>query len=126
MDIALLVGGMLTRDEPRARRIGLALHVVVMGTIVFGIAYALLFQALDSDSLLTGLVVGLVHGLLVGVVGMPMMAAIHPRMRADAGGFTIETPGVFGVRYGGGTPLGLIMGHAVYGIVTAIVYGAAT
>jgi uncharacterized membrane protein YagU involved in acid resistance len=126
MEIALLVGGMLTKDESKARRIGMVLHVAMMGTVVFGIGYALLFQALDSDSVATGLIIGLVHGAVVGVMGMPMMAAIHPRMRADAGGFTMETPGVFGVHYGGGTPLGLVMGHAVYGVVVAIVYGAAT
>jgi hypothetical protein len=124
MDIALMVGGMVIEDERKARRVGMVVHVAMMGTVVFGIAYALVFQALDSDSLVTGLLVGIVHGAIVGVVGMPMMAAVHPRMRADAGGFTIEAPGILGVHYGGGTPLGLIMGHAVYGIVAAVVYGA--
>jgi len=126
MDIALLVGGMLTKDEPKARRVGMVLHIAMMGTVVFGIGYALLFQAFDSDSVVTGLVIGLVHGAAVGVIGMPMIAGIHPRMRADAGGFTMEAPGVFGVHYGVGTPLGLVMGHAVYGVVAAIVYGATT
>jgi hypothetical protein len=124
MDIAVMVGGMVTADQAKARRVGLVIHVGVMGTVVFGIVYGLLFQALDSDSLVTGLLIGIGHGLVVGALAMPMMAAIHPRMRSDARGFALAAPGAFAVRYGAGTPLGLLVGHAAYGIVVAAVYGA--
>lgn len=40
MDIALISGGMVSGDERRARLIGMAVHVVVMGTVVCGLLYA--------------------------------------------------------------------------------------
>ncbi len=36
----------------------------------------------------------------------------------------IASPGFFGVNYGRGTSTGLLMGHAVYGLVVALIYGA--
>lgn len=75
------------------------------------------------------------HGLVVGVVAMPMMPKMHPRMEDDthdlsggetvtegAGGLRVAAPGLLGSRWGGMTPLGLVMGHAVYGLVVALVY----
>jgi uncharacterized membrane protein YagU involved in acid resistance len=91
---------------------------------VFGTIYAFLFQALDSASWVTGLTVGIVHGAVVGIMAMPMMGAIHPRMQPVAEGFRLDTPGIMGMNYGKGTPLGLLMGHAVYGVVVALVYSA--
>lgn len=112
MDIALISGGMLLGDERKARRAGMFIHFVVMGTVVFGSVYALLFQALDSAGWTTGLAIGLAH------------AAVHPRMQPLAEGFRLDPPGIMGVNYGRGTPLGLLMGHAIYGVVVALVYSA--
>ena len=53
-----------------------------------------------------------------------MMGAIHPRMQPVAKGFQLDTPGIMGMNYGKGTPLGLLMGHAVYGVVVALLYSA--
>lgn len=122
MDIALISGGMIAKDEKSARVIGNFVHWIMMGTIVFGIVYALLFQALDSAGAGTGLIIGIVHGLIVGVMAMPMMGAIHPRMQPVADGFHLDSPGFMGVSYGKGTPAGLIVGHALYGLVVALVY----
>jgi uncharacterized membrane protein YagU involved in acid resistance len=103
-----------------------------MGTIVFGIVYGFLFTTLDSSSLVTGVALGAVHGLLVGAIGMPMMPRMHPRMTAAADGPAADTsggtvvlsePGFFGSRWGAMTPVGLVMGHVVYGIIVALVYG---
>ncbi|MEU3199388.1 hypothetical protein [Streptomyces sp. NPDC006996] len=124
MDIALISGGMLSGDERRARLIGMGIHVVVMGTVVFGLLYAAVFHWFDSASWLVGLVTGLIHGLVVGAMAMPMMAAVHPRMRGTGDGFRLDTPGFMGVRYGKGTPMGLLVGHAIYGVVAALVYAA--
>ena len=124
MDIALIAGGMMAKDERRARILGNFVHWIVMGTVVFGIVYALLFQALDSAGVVPGLVIGIVHGLVVGAMAMPMMGAIHPRMQPLADGFHLDSPGFMGVSYGRGTPVGLIAGHAIYGLVVALVYSA--
>jgi hypothetical protein len=53
----------------------------------------------------------------------PALAAgfIHPRMKASAGGFHVDPPGVLGVG-GTGTALGIVMAHAVCGLVVALVF----
>ncbi|MGK5450812.1 DUF6789 family protein [Streptomyces radiopugnans] len=124
MDIMLITGGMMTGDERRARALGAVIHFVVMGTVVFGLLYAALFAWSDTAGVLTGLVFGFVHGLVVGALAMPMMSAIHPRMRAGHGGFTLPAPGIMGTGYGRGTPAGILLAHLVYGLVVALVYTA--
>jgi hypothetical protein len=106
-----------------------------MGTIVFGIVYAGIFAAIGTAGWLTGLMVGLLHGVVAGLF-MKMMGATHPRMEAvshfagdetwhrEADGLHIAEPGLFGANYGKMTPIGLLMGHAVFGLVFALVYSA--
>ena len=68
---------------------------------------------------------------------MPMMPKMHPRMDDDAtsagmsgsetvtggaSGLRVAAPGVLGSRWGTMTPVGIVMGHAVYGLVVALVY----
>ena len=126
MDMPLLIGGMVSNDERKARGIGMVVHVLMMGTVVFGVTYALLFAAFDSDAALTGLLIGVVHGLIFGLLVLPMMPAIHPRMKVSASGFHLDRPGVLGVGYGKGTALGIVMAHAVYGLVVALVYAGSS
>ena len=104
MDIALISGGMMSGDERKARRAGMFIHFVVMGSAVFGSVYALLFQALDSAGWLAGLGIGLAHGAVVGMMAMPMMVTVHPRMQPVAEGFRLDPPGIMGVNYGRGPP----------------------
>lgn len=130
----LVTGSMMTSDKDRAMTIGTVIHWGMMGTIVFGLGYAALFSAFASASVLTGIVLGAAHGIVVGLVFMPMMPAMHPRMSAASGlddpvtvtgaGVQLLAPGVFGNHWGSMTPLGLVMGHVVYGLVAAIVYSA--
>lgn len=132
----LIMGAMMTDDPDSAKRIGAVGHIIMMGTIVFGTIYALLFAAFGTASWLTGLVIGLVHGLVAGGMAFPMMGSMHPRMegaaaftgettwRAQPGTLRIAEPGFFGVNYGGGTAVGILIGHAIYGILVALVYAA--
>jgi hypothetical protein len=129
----LIQGAMATGDPEKARRIGVFTHVVVMGTLVFGLLYAAIFAALGTAGWLTGLTIGLVHGVVSGVL-MRMMGAAHPRMEAvshfagdetwhrEADGLHIAEPGFFGANYGKTTPVGFLMGHAVFGLVVGLVY----
>lgn len=131
----LIIGGMVTDEPDRAKKIGLLTHVVVMGAVVFGLGYAALFAAFGTAGWLSGVAIGAVHGLVVGVV-FTMMGAMHPRMQpaaAFSGGTTwrhdgqhleIEEPGFFGVNYGGGTAVGVVVLHALYGLVLGAVYNA--
>jgi uncharacterized membrane protein YagU involved in acid resistance len=130
----LVTGSMMSADPDRAKKLGIMVHWIVMGAIVFGLGYAALFTAFGSASWLIGIGIGLVHGLVVGVVFMPMMPAVHPRMSDEptfggtvdvsAGSVRLAAPGVLGSKWGGMTPVGLVMGHAVYGLVVALVYRA--
>lgn len=131
----LVMGSMVSGERKTAMAMGAVAHFIVMGTVVFGLAYAALFTAFDNDAWWVGLAIGVVHGLVVGVMAMPMMPKMHPRMDDDAtalpgaetvtetpGGLRVAAPGLLGSRWGGMTPVGLIMGHAVYGVVVALVY----
>lgn len=134
----LVMGAMFSGDRKKALTIGAMAHYLMMGTIVFGIGYAALFTAFDEDAWWLGALIGAVHGLVVGLMAMPMMPSMHPRMSSTLPGpdgqTVVETggevqlaaPGVLGARWGGMTPVGLLMGHVVYGLVLALVYTALT
>lgn len=134
----LITGSMMSANRGTALVMGAMIHYIVMGTVVFGLIYAALFVAVGTASWLAGLIIGIIHGILVGMM-MPMMPSMHPRMQqtpaavgaagAGSGGqggdeVSIYPPGMFGANWGAMTPWGILMGHAVYGVVLALVYGA--
>lgn len=134
----LISGAMVTGDRSAATRIGSVMHYLMLGTMVFGVTYGLLFAAFDNDSWWVGALIGLAHGLVVGVVFMPMMPMVHPRMSREVVGGPAEraavaidqrgdvqpaAPGVLGKNWGGMTPVGMLMGHVVHGLVLVLVYG---
>jgi hypothetical protein len=131
----LIQGTMVTGDETKAKQIGFVTHVIMMGTVLFGLGYAALFVAFDDAGALTGILIGLVHGIVAGIA-MAMMGQMHPRMDPPpvAGDGEVVTtvggevrliePGLFAKNYGPMTPMGLLVGHVIYGLVVALVYGA--
>lgn len=131
----LFTGSMMSPNPNTARIMGLVIHYLMMGTIVFGLIYAWLFSVLGSGGWLTGGLIGLIHGVAFGLM-MPMMAMVHPRVsrqpgtvgapavRLDGEGVEISNPGMFGVNWGGMTPAGVVVAHAVYGLVLGLVYSA--
>lgn len=133
--IELVVGSVVSADEHTARQAGYVIHYGLMGTLVFGIGYGAVFAMLDSATWIDGLILGLIHGFVVGMLFMPALPALHPRMEpalAGAGGTVFRSrrrglrlapPGVLGKDWGGMTPAGVVAGHVIYGIVAAIVYG---
>ncbi|MEX2549010.1 MAG: hypothetical protein WD638_02185 [Nitriliruptoraceae bacterium] len=133
--MALIQGTMVTGDESKAKQIGFVTHVIMMGTVVFGLLYAALFVALDDAGALTGILIGLAHGIVAGIA-MAMMGRMHPRMDPPpvagngevvttvSGEVRVVEPGLFAKNYGPMTPMGLLVGHVIYGLVVALVYGA--
>lgn len=130
----LMTGSFVSSDPEQARRAGLLIHYGLMGTLVFGTGYGAVFAMLDSSTWIDGLIVGLIHGFVVGMLIMPALPALHPRVEpalAGAGGPVVRArdgvwlkpPGVLGKDWGDGTPAGVVAGHVVYGIVAALVYG---
>lgn len=134
--MSLIQGAMVSDDPKRANGIGMVAHLAMMGTVVFGILYALLFAGFGTASWLAGATIGLVHGLVAGGMAMPMMGSMHPRMEgaaaftgttswtAEEGRLRLREPGLFGRNYGGTTPVGIVAGHVLYGLIAALVYAA--
>lgn len=129
-----ITGAMFSGDESVANKIGIVVHYLMMGTVVFGLIYGAIIAAVGANVVLTAVVVGLVHGLVVGGMAMPMMPAMHPRMgdvpitpegatvTQEQDELHLSSPGFFGARWGRMTPAGVIMGHVVYGLVLGLVY----
>jgi hypothetical protein len=137
MDMALIEGTMFTGDRDKAKALGAMMHLVVMSALVIGSVYAALFALFDVDSSNAwwiGALFGVVHGLMAGVM-MGMMPKMHPRMResdessdlgrheGSDGSLLLKPPGVFAKNYGKATPVGIVMVHVIYGLVTGLVYG---
>ena len=111
------LGSMLSPDGNVA--MGWMMHFV-MGAI-FGIIYATLWAAgIGSVGIVWGLIFGIAHWLVVGLVmgGMPMM---HAGIKAG----TVQAPGLYMTGSSGMMGfMGGLIGHVVFGIVVALVYGA--
>lgn len=87
-----------------------------MGVFVFGTIYAALFRLLMIESSpLTAVIIGLIHGLLVGL-SLPIVVKIDPGMRSGRTPY----PGIMAINFGWIAAFGLVGAHVVYGII----YGA--
>lgn len=127
MDLLRTLGTMVLpkADEKVVYGVGLMMHLM-MGA-AFGLLHAGLLHAFDPSSggaaFGLGILIGAVHGMLV-TGGMPFMLKMaHPLVKDG----TIEDPGIAMSGFGKMTPMGMVMAHAVYGIVIGIIYyGAVT
>lgn len=137
MNMGLILGSMFARRRSQAETIGWPMHLM-MG-LGFGLLYALLWWVFDpaeaSDAWWYGLTFGAVHGV-VAMAAMPMMGAMNPRAEAvpagserhpeTAEGEEVVLPrfGFGGTGFGSMTPIGIEMGHLVYGVVWGLVFWA--
>jgi uncharacterized membrane protein YagU involved in acid resistance len=115
MAIWEMLGTMFSKEGNLA--LGWIIHFM-MG-VIFAIIYAALWAAgIGSATLVSGIVFGVVHFLIAGLVmgGMPMM---HAGIKAG----TVQAPGVLMLNAGVMGLMGGLIGHAVYGLVVALVYG---
>jgi hypothetical protein len=76
-----ITGSMMSEDPRTARLMGLMVHYLIMGTVVFGLIYAWLFTVFGSASWLLGLIIGIVHGAVVGVVMAMMPGSVPPGLQ---------------------------------------------
>ena len=124
MDLLKTLGTML---NPKAEGntvyiLGMMMHLM-MGA-AFGLAHAGLLHAFeptsDGGALGLGLLIGLVHGAVV-IMAMPMMLTMgHPLVKSG----DMPAPGPLMTGFGKMTPMGMLMAHAVFGLVTGIIYAA--
>jgi hypothetical protein len=119
-----MIGTMLTTNRRRAWVAGFGLHF--LNGWLFACIYALVFETLHRASWWGGLLLGLLHGMVVLVVFMPMMPHFHPRMVDDRQGpeptWELEPPGFLALNYGRRTPLFAMLAHALYGLVLGAFY----
>ncbi len=117
MAIWEMLGSMFSSEGNVA--MGWAMHF--MAGAVFAIVYAALWTAgIGSLSIVSGIIFGIVHWIIVGL----MMGAM-PMMHVGIKSGSVQAPGVFMLSNGGMMAfMGGLMGHVIYGVVVAIVYGA--
>jgi hypothetical protein len=116
MDIVGMLGSMFQSDSNRS--LGWGIHLM-MG-IIFALTYAALWSiGIGSATLLWGLAFGAVHWL-----GAGMMMGGVPVMHAGVKAGTVDAPGAFMMNTGGLMAfMGGLIGHLVFGLVVALVYG---
>lgn len=117
MDMPGLLGSMF--GAPGNRLMGLGMHFM-MGAI-FGVIYAVLFDAIsDADIVTLGVIFGIVHWFIAGA-----MTGMMPMMHAGIKSGDVPAPGIFMTNIGGMMGfVGGMMGHIVFGLVFALVYQA--
>jgi hypothetical protein len=130
--IPLLVGALISGDHDLAMAVGSVLHYVVIGTVVNGALYALVFS-FTGAGVIVAVLIGMVHGALIGV-GLGWLKGIHPRVvdsatgengvafPVDRGEIVFNDPGMFGVGWGEMTPAVVVGAYVVYSLVFALVY----
>lgn len=119
MAIPFLLGTMMTPSRDRAPFLGFLGHVFIGW--VFAVGYALVFSTLGRSGVLVGGALGLLHGVLVLVVAMPLLPGLHPRMASEHHGpeptRDLEPPGFLALNYGRRTPLVALVAHLLYGAI---------
>ncbi len=91
----------------------------LVGSTAGAWVYAALLRGGEGPSLWKGALVGLVHGALV-VALLPYLAKLSACVRS---GF-VPQPGRLGLRWGKGTPVGIVAGHLVYGAALGAILAA--
>jgi hypothetical protein len=110
-DMLVALGSLLTRSRENAWRVGAVLHLA--SAIGFAMAYTLLMLQLSLThmplSMMLGLGVGIVHGLLVSLALVWVVAEQHPLEEFNEATLAIG--------------LAHMVGHVVYGGVVGFVVG---
>jgi uncharacterized membrane protein YagU involved in acid resistance len=124
IDIPFILGTMFTTNRDRAKVVGVAAHVI--NGWIFAIVYGLFFENVHTATVWFGAVMGLVQGVFVDVVLLPILPGVHPRMVSDFRGpeptRLLEPPGFLATNYGRMTPLLLVAGHTIYGAILGAFY----
>jgi hypothetical protein len=77
-----------------------------------------------------GAIGGVLHGLFVLLVLMPLLPGLHPRMASERQGPTptraLQPPGFLALHYGRQTPIVTLLAHIAYGALIGAFYHLAT
>lgn len=110
---ARTLAGLVARDPrtPLGETLG-QLTSLLLGSTVVAAAYVRVLESVAEPNVLGGAGLGLLHGLLA-VVALPLLRYASRSVRSGAE----IAPGRLGLAWGRGTPIGVLVGHAVYGAV---------
>ena len=124
MSLPYMLGTMFTPDRDRAKLVGFGVHLVNGWWLA--LVYAAAFQSWRRATWWLGALTGLVHGLFVLLVVMPLLPGLHPRMASEQRGpeptRQLEPPGFLALNYGRRTPLSVLLAHLVYGAILGAFY----
>jgi uncharacterized transporter YbjL len=124
MSLPYLLGTMVARRRASVRISGIALHFV--NGALFASGYALVFTRARRADWRIGAALGLLHGAVVLVAGLPVIQEIHPRMAEEDEGPDptpmLQPPGFMALNYGVRTPVVTLAAHAVYGAIVGSFY----
>lgn len=127
INLPLMLGTLVTANLDRAKAYG---FVFYFGSgWLFSLIYGLFFEALGQTGWLLGAGFGLVHGLFVLVVLMPLLPSVHPRMAGEhqqpMPTALLEPPGFMALNYGARTPLITLVAYLAYGTILGAFYSLA-
>lgn len=124
LSLPFLFGTFVSGKRRTAYLLGFVLYAV--GGWLFAILYFLIFASLGIATWWFGAVLGLLHGLFLLGVFLPLLPLMHPRMASEYDGPTatrrLEPPGFMGFNYGRRTPLTTLVGQVCYGLILGIAY----
>jgi len=124
MSLPFILGTIITPDRDRAMLWGTLVHMV-NGWLI-ACVYVLLFEALGRATWWLGGLLGLLQGLFVLAVVMPLVPAIHPRMVSEYVGPSpnrrLQPPGFMARNYGRRTPLVALLAHGLFGVILGAFY----
>lgn len=122
MNLLRTLGTMIAPRGADAVVYGLGLMMHLMMGAVFGVVHAGLLHAVDvgSDGAAVGygVLFGVIHGLMVAMTMPIMLTMMHPLVRSGE----MPKPGVAMTNLGKMTPMGIVMGHVVFGLVAGAIY----
>ena len=123
LSLPFLFGTFVTSSRRAAMILGYFLYLV--GGWMFAIVYALVLEGLWA-TWWVGLGAGLLHGLFLVAVFLPLLPYAHPRIATEYDGPSalrrLEPPGAFGLNYGRTTPVSTVLAQGFYGLIFALGY----
>jgi hypothetical protein len=120
MDLALILGTIVTRDRRKARAVGYAIHVVL--GLTFAALYGVVFLAVGWHTWWLGALLGAAHAMFVGAILLNILVpAVHPLMGTSETAANeyalIEPPGFMMINYGRHTASVMLASHVVFGAI---------
>jgi hypothetical protein len=124
MDLALLLGTVVTANRRKARAVGYVFHFLI--GIVFAEAYGGLFEIIGRSSWQLGALLGALHAIFTSTVLVSvLLPVVHPRMATPdtaANNITlIEPPGFLMLNYGRSTFVVTLVAHIAYGALVGLI-----